>query len=247
MLKRFSDFPIPFPIALAVMYIITAIAIIIRPNNTVNVMFESGFSNVAFASLLTLGAAILLGRPSLVWYVLSLIPLAIYSIFAITFVSRNNMPNAAVLVIYSIIITLFPLAYRVCRADGWQIYHVYGVALLPLAIAIYASPPLGAVGFIQENWGVLSQLTAIVIGGTTAIMLVTRSRRWFIVVLAIAALYTSAGIYGNLTQVDPITQASRPNLVGASINWLLLTTVTYTIMKTERYFTQQGGKDGVGT
>lgn len=226
-LRSLRPLHIPYTVALAVIYLIAAWAIIVNPNAPVRMMDNTGISNDFFVIVLGFSAAILLTRPNVLWYVISLLPLGLYAVYAVICAISLDMPNAAVITVYSIMVAVYPLAYRLCSRDGWKIHHVYGVTLLPLSVAIFASPALGTVAFIQSAYGIYSFVLAISIGAGAFAMLLLGTPRSFWVVLFMVMLFAATSVY-----VGVINR----NFVGSTINLLVFITAVYTLSNTNDYF-----------
>ena len=218
---------IPYTFAIAVIYLIAAMAIVINPNATMIMMDNTGISNDFFVVVLGFCAAVLLTRPSVWWFVFSLLPLGLYTIYAILYAVGRDMPNAPVITVYAIMITVYPLAYRLCSRGGWKIHHVYGVTLLPLAVAILASPALGTIAWIQTTYGIYSFVLALSLGVGALVMLIAETRRSFITVLMMIMLFAATSSFFSFI---------NRNYVGASINLLVFITAVYTMINTDEYF-----------
>lgn len=223
---RFIRRRIPYSSVLAVMYLITAIAIILSPSRVIQYMADVGLQSDGFVLILAICAAILMGRPNLGWYIIGLIPLALYSGFSIYLAIKLNMGNVAVVFMYSIAITAFPLAYRLCRADGLKIYNMYGAVGLPLALALMASPTMGTVFWIQETYNIWPNFVAFTLGIGSALILITVSRIVFIMFLILLMGYATSAMF--------FSAGTSP--VGVCINAIVFITLVYTMIKVDRYF-----------
>lgn len=224
---RFVKRRVPFSAVLAVMYIVTAISIISGPNRTIQYMADVGLHGDAYVIILAACAAILMGKPSNAWYIVAVTPLALYSAFSIFTSISSGMGNAGVTLMYASAITALPLAYRLCSAKGLRIHKLYGALFLPMAVAILASPPLGTVAWIQENYGVLSWTVASTLGIGAALVLLTVSRRVFFMFLVLLMGYSTSAIMLSINTNSP---------VGVSVNSIVFITLVYTMIKLDKYF-----------
>lgn len=218
---------IPYSIAIAVIYLIAAMAITVNPNATMRMMDSTGLTNTFYVVMLAVAAAVLFTRPNVWGFVFSLLPLVLYTIYAVIYAVSRDMPNAAVIVVYAFMISLFPLAYRICSTNGIRIHHVYGITLLPLSVAIFRSPALGTIAWIQTTYGVYSFVVAFSLGIGAVVMLITGWRRSFLAVLMMIMLFAAtSALFSFINQ----------NYVTATVNLLVFITAIYTMINTEDYF-----------
>jgi len=222
--------PKTFPLSqsIAILYMGMAMATIAAPNMTIRWMLNSyGVHADAFVVLLALATAILLTRPSTGWFVACLLPLAFYMFMSVSATSAQNSPLVTVSAVYAVIIVTFPLAYKLCRGDGIQLHHVYGITVAVMAMAMLSSPPASALEFIEAAYGVITISTVVTLITSATLLLLFPSVRWLTVLIALIMLYSSSAA---------LLSVQRGNPIGFFINMILFVTVFYTLIKRRRYF-----------
>jgi len=214
--------------AIALLYAGMAIATIAAPNMTIRWMLNSyGVHADAFVVLLALATAILLTKPSTGWFVACMLPLAFYMFMSVSATSAQNSPLVTVSAVYAFIIVSFPLAYKLCSADGIQLHHVFGIAIAVMAMAMLSSLPAAALEFIESAYGIITVSTVVVLLISATLLLLFPSVRLLTVLIALIMLYSSSAA---------VISVQRGNPIGFFINMILFVTVFYTLIKRRRYF-----------
>jgi len=221
--------PKTFPLsqAIAILYAGVAIATIAAPNATIRWMLDSyGVHADAFVVLLALATAILLTKPSTGWFIVCIMPLAFYMFMSVSALSAQNSPLVTVSAVYALIIVLFPLAYKLCRADGIQLHHVYGIMVAVMAMAMLSAPSTTTLEFIQSAYGAITLMEVVTLLSSATALLLFPSVRLLTVLIALIMLYSSSAA---------VLSAQRGNPVGFFINMILFVTVFYTLIRRRRY------------
>jgi len=219
---------IPYALAIAVLYMGMAVAVIASPNLTILWMQASGGIHAdAFVVVLSVAAAILISRPSTAWFIMCLIPLAFYMFMSVSYASAINSPNVSVAVMYALIIVIFPLAYKLCRSDGIRLHHVYGVLIVGLSMALFSSPSVATLQFIQTQYGIIGVVATGILMISAVALLLFPSPRLLTLMIGLIMLYSA--VTGYLAE-------QRGNHIGFSVNLILCATVFYTLIKRRRYF-----------
>lgn len=224
---------LPYALVIAILYMIMAMFAIVSPNAVLLWMQANSAVHIdAFVIVLSVAAAILISRPTVAWFILCLIPLAFYMAVSVLYTGAtpSTSMNTPVVTMYAIIIVGLPLAYKLCRADGIQLYHVYGVGMVGMSAALLSTPAVATLQFIQSEYGIASVVAIAALLLCALLLLLFPSKRMLTLLIALIMLYSS---------ITALVALRRGNVVGTSVNMILFATVFYTAIKRRHYFPAQ--------